>query len=71
MILTLTIPDAVAPAAIDNICAATNYTAGSGKTKAQWAKEQIITHVNRLNVMGAQRIAAAAAAATAAANPIT
>jgi len=42
MIINLNIPDADAPAIVDGVCAATNYDAGSGKTKAVWAKEQVV-----------------------------
>ena len=38
MTLTINIADEVAPQVVDGICAATNYSAASGKTKAQWAK---------------------------------
>lgn len=60
MTLQINIPDAIAPAVVDNICLATNWTAGSGKTKAQWAREQVILHVKRLNATGAQLAARAA-----------
>ena len=42
MTLTINIPDAVATQVVDGICAATGWTVESGKTKAQWAKEQLI-----------------------------
>ena len=57
MTLTINIPDAIAPAVIDNICAATDYQAASGKTKAQWAKEQVVLVVRRFNQSGAMKIA--------------
>jgi len=55
MTLTINIPDAVAPQIVDGICAATNYDAGSGKTKAVWAKEQLILSLKRLATSGVMR----------------
>jgi hypothetical protein len=71
MIVSINIPDAIAPTVVDNICAATNWTAGSGQTKAQWAKTQVINHVIRLNTAGAQKLASASAQSSIVANPIT
>lgn len=45
MQVILNIPDAQAPQIVDGICAATNYDAASGKTKAQWAKEQVCAFI--------------------------
>ncbi len=45
MIVSLDIPDASATNIVDGVCVATGWTAGSGKTKSQWAKEQLITWV--------------------------
>jgi hypothetical protein len=42
MQITLNIPDADAPQIVNGICAATNFDAGSGKTKAEWAKEKVV-----------------------------
>ena len=42
MLISLNVPDAQAPQIVDGICAATNYDAASGKTKAQWAKEKLV-----------------------------
>jgi hypothetical protein len=53
MTLTINIPDEVAPQVVDGICAATNYDATSGKTKAQWAKEQLIRTMKNLVTSGA------------------
>jgi hypothetical protein len=41
MNINLTIPDADAPQIVDGVCSATGWTAASGKTKAQWAKEKL------------------------------
>ena len=57
MTLTINIPDAVAPQIVDGICAATNYDAGSGKTKAQWAKEQLIRTMKAMATNGAVKTA--------------
>lgn len=57
MVLTINIPDAVAPQVIDNICTATNYDAASGKTKAVWAKEQVIRTLKTLATNGAVKAA--------------
>jgi hypothetical protein len=64
MTLTINIPDAVAPAVVDGICAATNYDAASGKTKAQWAKEQVIRTLKQMATNGAVRTAMADTKAT-------
>jgi hypothetical protein len=41
MTVTLNIPDASATELVDGVCAATGWTAGSGQTKAAWAKEKL------------------------------
>lgn len=71
MTVSLNIPDAIAPTVVDNICAATNYDAASGKTKAQWVKDQVIAYVTRLSQSGAAKLAIAAAKSQASGNPIT
>lgn len=43
--LTITIPDAKAPALLDDFAAATGYNPASGLTKAQHAKAMIAAHV--------------------------
>jgi hypothetical protein len=45
MNITLTIPDANATQIVDGVCAATGWTAASGKPKAQWAKEKLVQWV--------------------------
>jgi hypothetical protein len=55
MTLTINIPDAVAPQVVDGICAATNYDAASSKTKAQWAKEQVIRTIKSLATSGVMK----------------
>ena len=60
MILTITVPDDIAPTVIDNICVATNYDAGSGKTKAAWVKEKVIAQIKSLNQAGAMKVVAIA-----------
>jgi hypothetical protein len=57
MTLTINIPDAVAAQVVDGICTATNYDAASGKTKAAWAKEQLIKTMKALAANGAMRSA--------------
>jgi hypothetical protein len=57
MILSINIPDAVAPQIIDDICTATNYDAASGKNKAAWAKDQIIRTIKNLATSGAVKTA--------------
>ena len=42
MTIDLNIPDAKAGDMIDGICALTGWTTESGKTKAAWAKEQLV-----------------------------
>ena len=57
MTMTINIPDAVASQVVDGICAATNYDAASGKTKAQWAKEQLIRTMKAMATNGAVKTA--------------
>ena len=57
MTLTIDIPDGVATQVVDGICAATNYDAASGKTKAVWAKEQLIRTLKNMATSGAARTA--------------
>ena len=64
MILSINIPDAVAPQVIDDICTATNYDPASGKTKAVWAKEQVIRTIKNLATNGAVKSAMTATKAT-------
>ena len=64
MTLTINIPDAVAPLVVDGICAATNYDAAGGKTKAQWAKEQVIRSVKALATNGAVKSSMSSTRAT-------
>jgi len=64
MTLTINIPDAVAPQVVDGICAATNYDAASGKTKAAWAKEMIIRNLKALATNGAVKAAMTSTKAT-------
>ena len=42
MNINIVIPDANAARVVDGICAATGWTAESGKTKAVWAKEKLV-----------------------------
>ncbi len=55
MTLTINIPDAIATQLVDNICTATSYDAATGKTKVQWAKEQVIRTLKNLAMNGAVR----------------
>jgi hypothetical protein len=71
MTLTIEIPDAVAPKVVDGICAATNYSAASGKTKAQRAKEQVIRAMKNLAQNGAVKAALTTTKATLDAAAIT
>ena len=71
MTLTINIPDAVANDVVNGICAATNYNAGSGKTKAQWAKEQLIRTMKALAVSGTARSVTSTTRATLDAAAIT
>ena len=64
MTLTINIPDEVAPLIVDGICEATNYDAASGKTKAVWAKEQIIAHLKRMATSGVMKSTLASTKAT-------
>jgi len=64
MTMTINIPDALAPQVVDGICAATNYDAASGKTKAVWAKEQVIRTMKNLAQNGAVKTALTTTKAT-------
>ena len=64
MTLTINIPDAVAPQVVDGICAATNYDAASGKTKAQWAKDKLVTWIKETAKRGLLRTSQTNIAAT-------
>jgi hypothetical protein len=64
MTMTINIPDAVATQVVDGICAATNYDAASGKTKAQWAKEQVIRSIKNLAQNGSMKAALTTTKAT-------
>lgn len=64
MTLTITIPDDVAPQIMDNICAATNYDAGSSKDKTTWAKDQMIRTLKQMATQGAVKNAVATTKAT-------
>lgn len=55
MTLNINIPDAIANDVLDNICTATNYDAASGKTKGQWAKEQMIRIMKNVAANGAMK----------------
>jgi hypothetical protein len=61
----------VAPQVVDGICAATNYSAASGKTKAQWAKEQVIRNIRQMAANGAMKTALASSKAVMNAAAIT
>lgn len=45
MQITLNIPDGHAGQIVDGICEATGWTAGSGLTKAAWAKAEVVKFV--------------------------
>ena len=64
MTLTINIPDAVAPQIVDGICAATNYDAASGQTKAAWAKDQVIRTLKQMATQGAVKAALTTTKAT-------
>jgi hypothetical protein len=64
MVLNINIPDDVAPQVVDGICNATNYDAASGKTKTQWAKEQVIRTIKSLATSGTVKSAMATSKAT-------
>lgn len=46
--ITIDVPDAIAPRCLDAVAAATGWTAGSGFTKAQWAKKIIAAYLKTL-----------------------
>lgn len=52
MIITFTIPDDKAQMIIDGICTHTGWTAASGLTKGQWAKEKLISTIKEMARVG-------------------
>jgi hypothetical protein len=63
MTVTIEIPDAAYPTMVEGICAATGYTAESGKTQQAWAHEQVGRVMKGLAANGLAKKAAAAAKA--------
>ena len=45
MTVSLNIPDGSAADIVNGVCSATGWTAASGKTKAEWAKAQLVAWV--------------------------
>ncbi len=45
MTITFEIPDGQAAQLVDGICAATGWSAASGVTQAQWAKEAVVKYL--------------------------
>ena len=45
MTITFEIPDGQAAQVVDGVCAATGWTAASGVTKAQWAKDAVVKYL--------------------------
>ena len=45
MTISLNIPDADATQIVEGVCAATGWSEASGKTKAAWAKEKLVTWI--------------------------
>lgn len=45
MTITLNIPDTDATQIVEGVCAATGWSEASGKTKAAWAKEKLVTWI--------------------------
>ena len=71
MTINLNIPDAEATQIVEGICAATNYDAASGKTKATWAKEQVVNLIKLTAKRGLLRSSQAAISNTVDAVSIT
>jgi hypothetical protein len=63
--ISLQIPDAVLPRVIDALCADGEWTSASPLTRAQFARQQIITYVRSVVRQHEARIAREAAAAEA------
>jgi hypothetical protein len=64
MTITLNVPDASATQIVDGICTATGWTAESGKTKAQWAKEKLVAWIKETAKRGLLRSSHTEIAAT-------
>ena len=69
MKITLDIPDADAGPIVDGLCAATGWTAESGKTKAAWATDILVAWIKDTAMRGVVRQCIASAAA--AIDPVT
>ena len=57
MNINVTVPDENSAQVLEGIAAATGWTNESGKTKAQWAKEQVIRAIKNLATNGAVKVA--------------
>jgi hypothetical protein len=55
MTIQLNIPDTDAAQIVDGICTATGWTTESGKTKAAWAKEKLVTWIKETAKRGLLR----------------
>jgi len=52
MIISFTIPDDKAQMIIDGICTHTGWTAASGVTKGQWAKDKLVVTIKEMARVG-------------------
>ena len=55
MTIQLNIPDGDAAQIVEGICAASGWTAASGKTKGVWAKEKLVAWVKETAKRGLLR----------------
>ena len=71
MKITFDIPDGQATQIVEGICAATGWTAVSGVTQAQWAKDAVVKYIKDTSKRGLVKQAMSNIAATVEAASIT
>ena len=71
MKITFDIPDGQATQIVEGICAATGWTAASGVTQAQWAKDAVVKYIKDTSKRGQVKQAMSSIAATVEAASIT
>ncbi len=71
MKITFDIPDGQAAQIVEGMCAATGWTAASGVTQAQWAKDAVVKYIKDTAKRGQVKQAMSSIAATVEAASIT
>ena len=71
MTITFEIPDGQAAQIVEGICTATGWSAASGVTRAQWAKDALVKYIKETAKRGQMKQAMSSIAATMEAASIT